>query len=362
MTQIENDQLKPAQEALEGILMKMPNVKLTWDVYARTNQPDLARMTDLTVTVESGHYSHTLVVEITSQGHPRQLREAIIKLLRFRNKANQPAYLVVAAPFITAEGAALCQEDGIGYFDFAGNCRLAFGQYFIERIGNPNPFRNAQGPAARYLYGPKSERVLRVLFGGKGRTWKVVPLAEEARVSTGTVSIVRNLLLEREWARETDQGLELTQPEKLLKDWAVAWGRRRQRPRTYFTMLKLADVEAKMADFAARQNRPFALTGTAGAWRRAPMTRYIRTQAYWDGDPAELANAADLKPAEAGANVHIFDPRDDGVFFQLEKIDGVPVVSPLQLYLDLQGDPARGEEAADHLWTTALFPENARTH
>jgi hypothetical protein len=359
MTEIENNALKPAREALANILMAMPNAKIHWDAYSRTSQPELGRMADLTVTFENGHYSHTLVVEVTSQGHPRQLREAIIKLLRFRNKANRPDYLVVGAPFITADGAALCQEDGIGYFDFAGNCRLTFGNFFIERMGNPNPFRDALSPAARYLYGPKSERVLRVLFDGRSRPWRVVPLAEEARVSTGTVSIVRNLLLEREWARETDMGLELTQPERLLKDWAVAWGRRRQRPRSYFTLLTLAEAEARMAAFAERQARPFALTGTAGAWRRAPMTRYIRTQAYWEGDPAELANAVELKATDAGANVHILEARDEGVFFRLEKIDGIPIVSPLQLYLDLQGDPARGEEAADHLWTTALFPDHA---
>jgi hypothetical protein len=33
----------------------------------------------------------------------------------------------------------------------------------------------------------------------------------------------------------------------------------------------------------------------------------------------------------------------------------------LQLYLDLQRDPARGEEAAEHLWRTRLFPQDART-
>jgi hypothetical protein len=362
MDNIENGQLKPARDVLAEILKTMPNAKLTWDPYTQTNQPELARMVDFTVTVDNGNYSHTLVVEVVSQGHPRQLRDAINKLLRFRNKANRPDYLVVAAPFITAEGAALCHEDGIGYYDFAGNCRLTFGNYFIERIGSPNPFRKTQSPAAPYLYGPKSERVLRILFGEQDRTWKVVPLADEAHVSTGTVSIVRNLLLEREWARETDDGLKLTQPGKLLKDWAVVWGRRRQIPRTYFTLLTLADVEAKLADYAQRHARPFALTGTAGAWRRAPMTRYNRTQVYWDGDPAELANAADLKPADAGANVHIFEPRDEGVFLHLEKFDGVPVVSPLQLYLDLQRDPARGEEAADHLWTTVLFPDHAPAH
>jgi hypothetical protein len=49
------------------------------------------------------------------------------------------------------------------------------------------------------------------------------------------------------------------------------------------------------------------------------------------------------------------------VFFQLEEIDGIPVVAPLQLYLDLQRDPARGEEAAEHLWRAKIFPHDAHT-
>jgi hypothetical protein len=356
MVQIETDELKSAKQAIESILMAIPGVKLDWDMYARSDQPHLTQLADFTVTVDSGGRRDTLVVEFKSQGHPRQLREAIDRLLRFRHRSNRADYLVVAAPFITSEGAKVCQEENVGYYDLAGNCRLIFGNYFVERSGRLNPFRKDHVGASN-LYGPKSERVLRVLFDGQ--EWKVVPLAERANVSTGTVSIVRNLLLEREWARESATGLNLTQPKRLLKDWASVWRRRREKPKMYFTTLSLTEVEARMANFATDSKRSFALTGTAGAWRLAPMTRYNRTQAYLEGDSAELANAVGLKSAEAGANVHIFAPRDKGVFFELQNLDGVPVVSTHQLYLDLLRDPARGEEAAEHLWATQLFPNDA---
>ena len=182
-----------------------------------------------------------------------------------------------------------------------------------------------------------------------------------ASQGSGTVSTVRTLLLEREWAKETADGIQLTHPEKLLADWAAVWARRRERAHTFFTLTPLADTKRQMADFARQQKRPFALTGAAGAWRVAPMTKYVRTQVYWEGDPTELAEGVGLKPADTGANVHILVPRDEGVFFHLEEIDGIPIVAPLQLYLDLQRDPARGEEAAEHLWQTKLFPNDART-
>lgn len=362
MTQTENAFPSRARATLDRILREVPGVtKLEWDLDQRSDQKELASLADLTVGVSTNHRLDTLVVEFKEQGHPRQLRDAVNQLLRYRHRSRRNDYPVVAAPFITQDGAAVCKEENVGYFDLAGNCRLAFGTYYIERTGNPNPARKNQVTATPGLYAPKSERVLRVLFADKERAWKVVSLGENARVSLGTVSMVRTVLLEREWAKDTADGIQLTHPDKLLADWAAVWGRRRERPKTYFTLTPLADTERQMADFARQHNRPFALTGTAGAWRLAPMVRYNRTQAYWQGDPAELAQGLGLRTAEAGANVQIMAPRDEGVFFNQEEFDGIPVVAPLQLYLDLQREPARGEEAADHLWRTKLFPGDAKT-
>ena len=340
--------------------MTLPDAKLEWDTYASSDRPHLEQMADFTVSVNTGHHLHTLAVEVKSQGHPRQLREAIDRLLRHHLRSKRTDYLVVAAPFITKEGAAICQEEKVGYYDLAGNCRLAFGNYYIERSGRPNPHQKRRGTIPANLYAPRSERVLRILFAEPQKAWKVVSLAEAAHVSTGTVSIVRNLLLDREWAQKGVGGLKLTQPERLLEDWAAVWGRRREETRAYFTLMPLLEVERKMAEFARQQNRRFALTGVAGAWRVAPMAKYIRTQAYWDGDPALLVQELGLKSAEAGANVQIMRPRDEGVFFNQEELDGVPTVSPLQLYLDLQREPARGEEAAEHLKVTKIFPQNGK--
>ena len=47
-----------------------------------------------------------------------------------------------------------------------------------------------------------------------------------------------------------------------------------------------------------------------------------------------------------------------GVFFLQVEFAGIPVVSPLQLYLALQHEPDRGEEAAEELWETKIFPKN----
>src|SRR5665213_923141 len=143
--QNENNILPRARETLERILRAVPGIgELEWDLDQGDNQKQLAQRADLTVGVKTNHRLDTLVVEIKDQGHPRQLRDAVNQLLLYRHRSRRNDYPVVAAPYITEDGAAVCEEENVGYFDLAGNCRLAFGPYYIERTGSPNLARKGQ--------------------------------------------------------------------------------------------------------------------------------------------------------------------------------------------------------------------------
>lgn len=50
---------------------------------------------------------------------------------------------------------------------------------------------------------------------------------------------------------------------------------------------------------------------------------------------------------EKGGNVSMVLPYDEGVFYGVNQVDGVNVVSKVQLYIDLFNYPAQGEEAAE---------------
>ncbi|EIP98257.1 hypothetical protein OpiT1DRAFT_02710 [Opitutaceae bacterium TAV1] len=355
MGQIENPTDNHLHDTLDAILRQVPSITR---IEAVSGHAAGAMDVDLIATViTSDSRQYRLAVEFSSQGHPRQLREAINRLLRYGHQHGNEIVPVVAAPYVSAEGAALCSQEKVGYCDFSGNCRLSFGGIFVERTGSPNRFPRAA--SAPDLYAPKSERVLRVLLRKPAEIWKVVPLAEAARVSVGTVSTVRSLLLNHEWARETGTGIALARPEKLLQDWAAIWVRRRVRIHRFITLSGVNEVECQLAGYARGTTHSFALTGAAAAWRHAPMVRYQRVQAYWNGDIEKLAYATGLRPAEAGFNVQIIEPRDEGIFFDLADFDSVPAVSPVQTFLDLQQEPARGAEAAAFLWDTVLFPDHA---
>jgi type III secretory pathway component EscU len=56
----------------------------------------------------------------------------------------------------------------------------------------------------------------------------------------------------------------------------------------------------------------------------------------------------------SGGNIELVVPYDQGVFYKSQivpvaELEQVPVVSAVQLYMDLFRNPARGAEQAEHL-------------
>lgn len=71
----------------------------------------------------------------------------------------------------------------------------------------------------------------------------------------------------------------------------------------------------------------------------------------WKGsDAGKLAHELGLMPVEENGNVKFAIAPSNGIFYGAQEIDGIRVVSDIQLYVDLYNYPARGREAADELW------------
>jgi len=93
---------------------------------------------DLVMKFKFGGDEQTLLLEITSLGQPRQIRETITRLGELRAELGG-AYPVAVAQYISPQGAAILKRNGLGYLDLSGNCHLAFGNVLIEQIGIPLP-------------------------------------------------------------------------------------------------------------------------------------------------------------------------------------------------------------------------------
>ncbi len=294
-----------------------------------------------------------LVIEIKKNGQPRIARNAVNQLQRYLENFPE-AYGVFVAPYISPRAAEICNKDGVGYLDLAGNCRLCFDSVYIEQEGKPNV--SAEKRDLRSLYSPKAERVLRVLLNNPNKAWKIVDLANESRVSLGQVSNVKKLLLDREWVGVEKPGFVLSEPELLLQEWKENYSFRRNNTVDLYSLKSTAQIESDISEYFRSRNLKYAFTGFSGAARFAPSVRYNRSTAYIEEIDEDMITDLSLKEVSSGANVSLLTPYDDGVYYGSRDTNGSRIVSPIQLYLDVIGFRGRGEEAAQALLDQVIRP------
>jgi hypothetical protein len=319
----------------------LPTFRLT------SESPGRAAPWDVTITLRSGRITQRLLVESKSVGEPRYLAQAITGLA-LATRRSPRSYGVIVAPYIGPEGQRLCKDSGVGYLDLTGNAFLSFDHVLIDRKSGERPPRAKA--RLRRLFSPKSSRILRVLLTEPDQTWTLTRLATEAQISVRSVHLVINALEEKAFVDKRRGAIRLAQPAALIDLWAENYRFDQHRRETFYTFVRSPrELASRLAAQAASQSIRLALTLHAGAAMVAPFVRYTDVHAYIDGDIGHFAKALDLRPVETGGSVHLVEPNDDGVFHHTQVIQGIPVVSNPQLYLDLLHYPARGREQAEEL-------------
>src|SRR5918995_2373282 len=137
---------------------------------------------DLLLKFRLGTQEHTLVLEVSSLGQPRQIRAAVTRLQEVRREL-PGAYPVAAAVYIGPQSARILKSNNLGYVDLSGNCYLAFEPVLIEKEGKRNA-RPSSRPL-RSLFAPRATRVVRILLTDPARIWKLEELARASGVSLG---------------------------------------------------------------------------------------------------------------------------------------------------------------------------------
>lgn len=340
-SEMREDELREkGEKAIRDCIDRVPFLKIR-DFQAEPESS--GKHPDFLVRLETIRGEFNLIVEAKSSGQPRIARQAIDQLHSYSAPVPNP-YAVLLAPYISSPTARLCETEGVGYVDLAGNCRLSFGQVYIEQRGKENPYSEKR--ELRSLYSPKSERILRVLLTARQSAWKVKKLAAAADVSLGLVSKVKRVLEDREWLDPHASGMRLRDPEASLREWATEYPYRKHQAKQYYSFASGVDLERSIAAAAHDCKARIAFTGFSAAVRYAPAVRYNRSMVFCTQDTACLVEAAKLKPVESGANLTILIPYDEGVFYGSKLRDGIPVVSAVQAYIDVAQQAARGEEAA----------------
>jgi hypothetical protein len=205
---------------------------------------------------------------------------------------------------------------------------------------------------AKNMFEGKASRVVRVLLVNWPRSWELRSLAKEANVSLSTAQAVANTLLKDGYAiRESKRAeFRLMDPLKLLRRWA-AYNDFSSRHR----FMHYYSFEEEIGKFLGRlksvKGPGYALTTLVGALQVAPYVRPSNVYLYVNSedDAKKLAGSLDLKPVEKAGNIVFVIPDDPNILYGSQDINGVKVVSTVQLYADLFNYAGRGEEAAGEL-------------
>jgi len=298
-------------------------------------------------------------VELFVQTRPQLTPQAALAVFQKLRWVPPNGLLMVCTPYISPRVGELCRERNVSYLDGVGNCRIAAPGLFIHVSGRPN--RRSSIKAAVDPFSRKSSRIVRTILTHPDKAWQVQQLAQEAGVSLGLVSKVKNSLLEEAYLEERERLLYLRDPGKLLQGWAAQY-RPHVKRLQLFAMSRPSETEARIADWCRANGITYALTQLSAAWRYSPMVRYDKSVVYIDKKIESEANLTallghlDARVVDTGVNCTLWLTDDPAVFTDAKEVDGVRIVSPLQLYLDLKLLAGRGEDAAQEILEKELHP------
>jgi hypothetical protein len=251
----------------------------------------------------------------------------------------------------------------VGYLDLDGRAYLQGEGLLIDRDVNRDDVSAREYYSARSgvnFFADRSSLVLRYLLE-KGRVRvRIREVAAELKLSLGLVSqVVSRLRRDGYLKADQDRFEQLASLELLCADWVDFYKRRarRQRERRFYMHARdVAQVMERLARDGQAQNLPqWGLSYQAGASLISSFAFFSEVHVLvggpvWEEGAQAFVKRFDLEPARDEANLILVEPYyRDSWNYGMRRIGALPVVSDLQLYLDLSLYPRRGSEQASRI-------------
>jgi hypothetical protein len=252
--------------------------------------------------------------------------------------------VLVVAPWLSERAQERLRAEEINYLDLTGNAFL--------QLENPTLFIQTQGaardpaPAPRgkaTLQGPKAGRLIRTLVD-VGPPYGVRDLGAVTGLNPGYVSRLLETLDDDALIERSRQGrVESVDVGGLIRRWADVYDVfRSNQTATYLAPAGASQTLPRLAAVGQRA----AVTGSFAAVRVAPVAGPALLAMYCD-NPASVADALELIPADEGANVALLRPFDPVVWKRTSEDNGVAYVAVSQAAVDCSTGngrmPAEGE-------------------
>jgi hypothetical protein len=252
---------------------------------------------------------------------------------------------------------------GQNYLALSGAARLVAGGMFLDRT-DLKPVENAVAlPRRVQPFADRNSLIARTLLAYPGRTWGLRELAAEAGVSLGTASGVVRTLAEAGTIHNERAGkrvrIWVDTPKPLLERWFASYSwERNDRVAFHAPVGDPGRFLERLPGLLGSEQ--WALAMQAGASRIAPHAAWDRVHVYVARRGADLLAIGHANGWEAAPDGRVVLMRPfyrDSVWHGVQTVRGAPVVSTVQLLVDLWHYPLRGREQADHLLSTVFLKD-----
>jgi hypothetical protein len=199
-------------------------------------------------------------------------------------------------------------------------------------------------------FAPKASRITRALLSQPTEIWRLSDLAQRVRMNPGNVHRVLTALTAMGLVERDGDGYAVQDPGSLLEAWAE--NDRTSRAAERISMQVRDDLGREIERVVHSLEGHAVVSGEWAAEHYAPYLSashaivHCIDSGVWD--PEGLAARLGPPPLRASNRVTI-DLADEGVADFSQDRNGLPLVAPQQLYVDLYRDRTRAREAAEHV-------------
>ncbi len=309
--------------------------------------------------VQSDCGESRLVVEVKRTIWPRDVERVATQLQGSADELAADRCLIVA-PSLTQRTRELLTRWGISFVDLRGNIRLAIpGRVLVATERGENASAADLSPGSDRIINPfrgKSSRLVRALLAEPRRWWGVTEMAKAVDVSAGlSVKTLKTLEEEAYIRRDEKRQVRVADGEPLLRRWAEVAGNAFRTASRFTSPIRSPDeLTASLARELERLGVGYAVTRLAAARFIEPYSPARVVEAYVEGDPAQFAQELGLLPVERGESVRLVRPPDAGALQFTQVSEGVKLVSPVQLFVDLTNGGGRESDVAERLFENQL--------
>lgn len=276
-----------------------------------------------------------------------------------RRRADLPAghakdRLLLLAPHVRPQQAAILERAGIDYLDLAGNVHLQAPGLFVHVEGRRPPKEPMPAPGRPQKGWIKT--VMAILIRPELTNAPYRTLAEQADVALGTLAGCMNDLAARGLLLDGKGGRKVADRQALVALWVQAYIEG-LRPRLNERRLQVRaeekqEIWARLETVLRARAQRWALTGADAADRRTHFFRAEETEIYAPVrafEDRETQKALVAQPAVRGGNLLIIEPPGPLAIPEVAG-DGFPVAPDLLAYAELRyRGTGQALEAAERL-------------